>query len=243
MAGHHVLTNPVILFGSYNVTGDTKSVELTLSVADLDDSCFGSTAVQRLPGLEDASLSFSGSQDLTDNGQDETMWDAVGTSENVVSLVGEEGVGSKGWTFKNLETSYSIGGEHGSIAPFSASAVGQTVVIPGTEMHSPLVARTATGTGTSQTLGAVSSVQRLYGALHVVEVSGTTPTLDVTVESDDDTGYPSAVTRITFTQATARTSQFTSVAGPITDTHYRVRYTIGGTNPSFKFFVLVGIAT
>lgn len=242
MAGHHVLTNPRIYFGSYDVTGDSKSVSLDIAVADLDDSCFGSNAVQRLPGLEDVSLAFSGSQDLADNGQDETMWDAIGTSQVPVSVVGEYADGAVGYAMESLETQYSILGDHGQIAPFSASAAGQTAAIRGTQMHASSTARTATGTGTNQALGAVTSTQRLYASLHVVEASGTTPTLTVSLESDDNSGHSSSVTRLSFTQATARTSQFTSVAGAITDTHWRVRYVIGGTNPSFRFFVLAGIA-
>lgn len=171
------------------------------------------------------------------------MFGYVGTNETTVSVVGQYGAGNVGYGFKSLETAYSLLGAHGEIAPFSASAAGQSRAFRGTQLHASDTARTATGTGTAYNLGAVSSTQRLYATLHVVAASGTSPTLDVTIESDDAEGFPSAVTRLTFTQATARTHQFTSVAGPITDTWFRVKHTIGGTNPSFRYFVLVGIAT
>jgi hypothetical protein len=90
----------------------------------------------------------------------------------------------------------------------------------------------------------VSASQKMYAALHVRSVSGTNPTLDVVVQSDT-VGFPSATSRITFSQATATTNrhQFSSVAGAITDDYWRVSYTIGGTGtPTFSFAVTVGIA-
>jgi hypothetical protein len=108
-------------------------------------------------------------------------------------------------------------------------------------LHGP-TARTATGTGTSVQLGAVSSTQRLYVALHVFSVSGTTPSLTVAIQSDNATGFPSASTVTTLTAATAIGSQITRVAGPITDDWFRVSYTISGTDPSFLFAVTAGIA-
>ncbi len=78
--------------------------------------------------------------------------------------------------------------------------------------------------------------------MHVVAASGTTPTLDMIVESDDNSGITSGVTRITFTQEVAVGAQYaTAVAGPITDDWWRVGWTIGGTGPSFTVIVTVGI--
>jgi hypothetical protein len=92
-------------------------------------------------------------------------------------------------------------------------------------------------------LGAATATQHLYGVLHVLAVSGTNPTLDVVIQSDDAEGFASGTTRGTFTQKTAVGSQFlTPVAGPVTDTHWRCTWTIGGTNtPSFTIALVVGI--
>ena len=46
----------------------------------------------------------------------------------------------------------------------------------------------------------------------------------------------------TLTAATAAGSELVSLAGPLTDTFYRVDWTISGTTPSFSFAVVVGIA-
>ena len=115
-------------------------------------------------------------------------------------------------------------------------------IIRGTLMHSGAVARTASGTGTARQLGAVSSSQKVYAALHVLSASGTTPSLTVKVQSDNAVGFPSATDVITFSAATAVGSQWGSTAGALTDDWWRVSYTISGTSPSFLFAVTIGIA-
>ncbi len=103
------------------------------------------------------------------------------------------------------------------------------------------VSRTSSSSGTGRQIGAVSSTQTLYAALHVISASGTSPTLDVKVQSDDNSGFTSATDRITFTQATDVTSEWGSVGGAITDDYWRITYTVGGTSPSFAFAVTAGI--
>jgi len=79
-------------------------------------------------------------------------------------------------------------------------------------------------------------------AMHVTAFVGAAPTLDVIVESDDNSGFTTAVTRGTFAQATAATSEWlTPVAGAITDDWWRIGYTLGGTITSATFAVFIGI--
>ena len=101
---------------------------------------------------------------------------------------------------------------------------------------------TATGNSTGRNLGAVAATKKLFVAAHVVSVSGTsTPTLALKVQSDDNSSFTSATDRITLTNFTAVGAQYSSVAGAITDTHFRINYTLSGTSPSFKVFITVGI--
>ena len=76
--------------------------------------------------------------------------------------------------------------------------------------------------------------------LTVSAASGTTPTLDVIVETSDDPSFATNVrTMMTFTQKTAAGSQRLSAGGA--DRFVRGKATIGGTTPSFTFS-LVGEA-
>ena len=143
---------------------------------------------------------------------------------------------------ETLELALGGGGTVGDLYMFRASGTGQgTKLIRGTIMETG--AKTATANGTARQLGAVTATQYLYACLHVIAVSGTNPTLDVIVASDDASNFGSSTTRMTFTQKTAIGSQFiTPVAGAITDDYWRIVYTIGGTNtPTFNFIVTVGI--
>jgi hypothetical protein len=89
-------------------------------------------------------------------------------------------------------------------------------------------ARTATGTGTvSEETG---HRRTLALVLAITAATGTTPTLDVTVQTsrDGSTWYTAG----TFTQATATGTQRKVFA---LDRYVRVIWTIGGTTPSFTF--------
>ena len=82
----------------------------------------------------------------------------------------------------------------------------------------------------------------MYAALHVISVSGTSPTLDVIVQSDDNSGFTTPTNRITFSQTGAVGAEWGSVAGAVTDDYWRVSYTIGGSDtPTFAFAVTCGL--
>jgi hypothetical protein len=133
-------------------------------------------------------------------------------------------------------------GPVGELHTYDLRAVGRDAGIArGLVLHPRATARTVSGTGVARQLGAVSATQRLWAALHVPAASGTTPSLTVRVQSDDNAGFTSPTDRITFTAAAGRTAQMSSVAGAITDQWWRVTWTVTGTTPSFRFSVAAGI--
>ena len=132
-------------------------------------------------------------------------------------------------------------GQVGVLAMGSVSSSLSTgPLVRGRLLHPSNVARTSSGSGTAVQDAAVGSGQTLYAALHVIAASGGSPTLDVIVQSDDNSGFTSATNRITFSQATTTGAQWGSAVGPITDTYWRVTYTVGGSTPSFAFAVTCG---
>ena len=84
----------------------------------------------------------------------------------------------------------------------------------------------------------------MFLALHVVAISGA-PTFSVVLESDDNSGFTSPTTQLTSASYSAATgSEWQSVAGAITDTYWRVKWTVtGGTSPSVSMLAVAGIAT
>jgi len=122
---------------------------------------------------------------------------------------------------------------------FGVTAEGRGDLIKGNVLF-PLSTVTSSDTSTGQVLGAVGATEYLYAALHVFSVSAA-DTLDVIIQSDT-VGFSSPTTRVTFTQKAAIGSQYaTPVAGAITDTYWRISYTVAGSDPSISFAVVMGI--
>lgn len=100
----------------------------------------------------------------------------------------------------------------------------------------PTAARTATG----QTSGI--DLQTYDGdvvfLLDSAAGTGTSPTLDVTIEDSADNSSFAAITGAAFTQVTGTASAQKLVVNKDSARRYvRVKYTIGGTTPSFTFSV------
>lgn len=101
----------------------------------------------------------------------------------------------------------------------------------------PTAARTATGSGTGLDLQQYDGDVVLL--LDSAAGTGTTPTLDVTVEHSDSlgSGY-TAISGAAFTRVTGTASQQKLVISHDEAKRYvRVTYTVGGSTPSFTFSV------
>lgn len=101
----------------------------------------------------------------------------------------------------------------------------------------PTAARTATGNGTG------IDVQTMDGDLFLVLDSaagtGTSPTLDIKMQSSDTSGGTyTDIAGATFTQVTGTASQQAiTISKDEAKRYIRVVYTVGGTSPSFTFSV------
>ena len=158
-------------------------------------------------------------------------------------------VGTEGtWCYLSdgvLGTLTPLGGAVGEMALFHGELMPADRTVGHRMVHGIIEAnRTVTATSSTtgaNTLGAVSATQSVWASLHVFTLSGTTPSITVKVQSDDNSGFSSPTDRITFTAATTRSGQWGSAAGAITDTYWRVNYTVSGTTPSIVFAVSIGI--
>lgn len=94
-------------------------------------------------------------------------------------------------------------------------------------------AETATGSSAGVELADKGTVRL---TLAVTAASGTTPTLDITIETSSDNGVSDSWRSLgTFTQATGTTTAYKSFGG--CDRYVRSRRTIGGTTPSFTYSI------
>jgi len=208
----------------------------------LDETAFGDDTRINKGGLKNVQVNGGGHWEAGTDLIDPTIFSKVGSSGQVLAISPDGGgEGEVCYFFKPVVGQYAPGGSIGEILPFAVTAQGQHNLVRGTVMQNG--SETTSTSGTARQLGAVAAGQKLYAAIHVFSASGTSPTLDVTVRSDDNAGMTSATTRITFNQATGRTAEWaTPVNGAITDDYWDVSWTIGGTgSPEFNFVVVVGI--
>lgn len=93
-----------------------------------------------------------------------------------------------------------------------------------------------TASGDSGPLSGFASAETLRAQLNVSAAAGTAPTLDVVIEDTLDGVNWNVVA--TFAQKTAASREVVNVTLPFSD-QIRVRWTVGGTTPSFTFAVAV----
>lgn len=242
-------TNAKIIAGNFDFTGYTNNVQFNYDAEMLNKSVFGDTTTVNLAGLKNASITGSGFVDHADDGQDEVMEGNIGTANISVSLMipitqgSQPAEADRAFFFRSIQQNYQHGGAHGPILPYSYTFVADKgdPISHGWVLEPGETARTTSSNGTgTQSPGDVTATENLYAALHVLAID-TGTTLDVVIESDDNSGFTSATTRITFTQVTTSlTSEYaTPVGGAITDDWWRAKWTVVGT--SYTFAVVMGI--
>lgn len=241
-----VLSNVRLFAGGADLTTLNNQIALNAEAESKETTAFvasGDVWHEEISGIKSVSLNASGQWEAGDASKvDDDAFGNFGTVGAVSVCPATAADAALAWLTQYNRRQYQLLGAVGDVAPWSWQANGAWPLVRGQVLHAP-TARTSTGTGTAVQLGAVSATQRLYVALHVFSVSGTSsPTLTVAIQSDNAGGFGSPATVTTLTAATAISSQITRVAGPITDDYFRVSYTITGTNPSFLFAVTAGIA-
>ena len=194
-------------------------------------------------GLASAEITGEGQWEAGDPSRvDDASWAALGGTGPYTVCAEDSIVGALAYFTKGMRQNFKFGDAVGEINPWSGTVKSSWPLVRGQIAHPPGTARTATGTGTALNLGAVAAGKRLYAALHVLSVAGTTPSITARVESDDAVGMASPTTRLTFGAATAVSGDILRSDGTaITDTYYRLAWTISGTTPSFLFAAAIGI--
>jgi hypothetical protein len=237
-----VLRDCKLIVGKYDFSSKMNALALNYGAEALDDTTFASGGTKsNTGGLKTVTFQHEGLFDTGVGSVDEVFFGNVGLAEQPVTISPQAGAeGDLAYFFKSLQTKYAPGGKIGQLLAFSVGGEAQnsplvrgTVLLNGT--------KTATGNSTPIQLGAVSAVQDLFAALHILAASGTTPSLTVKVQSSPTSGG-AYVDRLTFAAQNATGAVWgTPTAGAVTDTWWRISYTITGNTPSFSFIVPVGI--
>lgn len=227
----------------YDLSGFHNTLNLNYTADIRDKTAFGDSTRSKLAGLKMIDATHSGWWESDgSSAPDDVLFSNVSLANKTMTVCPTDGAaGSLAYFLQSTQGEYSPGGNIGDLMAFNFAASGEGDLIRGVILDTGSKSSSGNSSGIQQ--GAVLATQYVYAAMHVISVSGTNPTLDVKVQSDDNAGFTSATDRITFTQATATTSEWsTPKAGPITDDYWRINYTIGGTDtPTFNFIVVIGI--
>ncbi|TXH10899.1 MAG: hypothetical protein E6R03_14880 [Hyphomicrobiaceae bacterium] len=239
-----VLTDCKIFLGGYDLSGHHNQLELNYAAEMLDDTVFGTSGTRSSkPGLK--TVEYSGTI-FWDESIDGPIFNRIGATREVLSCahVGNA-VGDPAYTVRAVQGTYNpLSGEVGQLL---------AATLDGHSANSPLVrgavliprnpAMTVTGTGTVWQLGAVAAGKRVYGALHVIHAAGSgPPAISVTVKSAAALGFGSPTNRLTFAPQSVPGAQWMETNGSaITDQYWRADWTISGTGPNFRAFLVVGI--
>lgn len=239
---NQVLTNCGLWVAQYNLAGDANALSLGMQSELQDDTALADVARSRMGGL--MALAFSAEGYWNDEG-DQVLFEDVGLSDVPVTIAPAGlAAGDCAFLARCAFAEFSpLSGAVGELRRFSVGGEGTGIAVArGSLLHN--ATRTATGNAPAGfQLGAVAAGQSLYAALHVISASGTTPTLAVKIQSDDNSAFSTPTDRVTFSTATATANltQWASVSTAVTDTWWRVVWTITGTTPSFAFVVSAGI--
>ena len=234
-----VLKNANVVIDGFDVSGKMNAIALDYGAEIKDQTTFGNTSRRKIAGLKSLVWSHQGLWQGGDDDIDDILFARVGSE--IVMTVADDGIaeGDNAFINKALLGNYNPGASVGEVFQFSVEGESESEFVSGTVLIN--ATKTVSGNATARELGAVSATQKVYAALHITAIAGT-PTLDVIVQSDDGSGFPSPEDRITFNQASAVGAQWgTPLAGVIDDTWWRINYTIGGGSPSLTFIVVVGI--
>ena len=120
------LTSVTTTLNSADITGDTKSVVLTVDAAQLDTTDFASGGwTEMIGGLKSGSLSITFNDDVADGAIDDDLWAILGTVVGFTVKPTSASVGGSNPSYSGdvLITSHAIGGAVGDLA-------GKTLTFP-----------------------------------------------------------------------------------------------------------------
>lgn len=237
------LTTPKVWFDGVDLDPRLFATTQEYTCDVVDDTVFSDSVRSAAAGLlahrfvDQGYFSAGGGNDI-----DDILYANVGT-QNIVRTVAPltGAAGEAAYTTQLLLARYN---------PFDGGTVGEmhAVTLEGQNDGTPLVRGTVlenaskTGTGASSPgyqVGAIGATEIGYGALHVIDSVSLT-SIDVDIESDDNSSFTSATSRMTFTQQTADGSDWQTVSGAVTDDWWRINVT-GFVGTSAVVVVVFGI--
>lgn len=250
-----ILKNKVFALGGYRFSADANTFNLNLEAPSVDISSFEDPANRYRKGPLDGRITLGGG--LTAKAEKKIVTDlaaAEAVCEPFTLFLESGALGSMAAFLEAEAFTWQRTGQRGSLIEFSSEIYGQGLLHLGKVLLNNVggSALAATGSGTAIDLGVtLGAGQQLVSTLHVLNppgVQGTSPTLDMVIESDADAGFAAPTVRQNFAQVTDEPAAELLVRDGDTDpitphTFYRPRYTIGGSGVGYTVMMAIAIVT
>lgn len=230
--------NAIVNFRHLELSTKLNRVNLQYDNELLDATTFGpsKTTRNRLKGLKNVVADVQGFYDTAQNVAgtlpervDKGLIDKLADLNPGYVTIGPNGNagGDTAYFFNALQGEFNPGGGVGDIMAMSASFQGNSELFKG--YYGLVGSYTAAASSTGVNAGALSSTQKLNFVCHLLTLEGTASrTVTLVVESDDNSGFTTPVTRATlgpYINTTVFDSYYVQVNGPFTDTWWRVSLT------------------
>lgn len=218
-----------------DLSGDANSIGMDFSVEELDTTAFADTVRKRIAGLLTSTANANVRREVAE--QPWTDVQSLFAGNAIIGFIESNASmaeGDRAWFGQILQSSYETGGDVGALDEFRVAGSGSDALLLGRVLQQDTSAIASTSTTTGIQFGSTAG-KTVYAAQWVLSGTGT---LDTVIQRDDNSGFTSAQTLITFAQnAGTAEAQFLSATGNADD-YYRCSYTVG-TGP---FTAIVAMA-
>jgi hypothetical protein len=236
--------NATIWAGGFDFTGASNTVTANAEVTALDVTTFGGGGWQEnIAGLKNYTVEAGGFWESGAAGQavDPVAWAQLGQTATTWVVSPANTAGQVCYAMNSMATTYQLGGEIGTAAPFSLNGVASTPypMVRGQIAAAKGVVSAIGQAGSILTLGAPLAGQNVYAGIQVFS-PGTT--LTAQLQSAATIGFASPTTRATWPAITTQSGNWltTAVPGPITDQYWRIN--VSAITGSFTLGAWIGIA-
>lgn len=226
-----VLQDQKIFLAHYNLTANINTVALNETRDALDDTTLGSNTKSNFPGLLNTTFQIEGLYDPSTQ-HDLALSSQIGIQGVPFSVLNSTTLGGRCYFLNAMQADYTpFSNNTGELAAFSAGGVSAKASSAPANLIRGQVAFwtenfTTSSLGSFVNLGAVSTQQRLYAAVHIIAGATAAYTVLPIITSSTYSAATSSEsnTRISFSTFSALGSSMLSSTGNITDTWFRLQH-------------------
>lgn len=222
-----VVGSQLVYLDGYDISDHVTASNWTKKIDSVDCTTMSDATRVYLNGLEDVELSVEGFDDFTTGEIDEIVYNigqkaSPNTNLTELTIVPQGATGGRAYSVRGMLEEHPKTWVVGDMAKFSLGVKNvYDGAIPGYLFEKDR-AISAAGSGTYIQMGAVASGQTAYMIVHCTAV-GSPSGISCNLQSCATSGG-TYVTRVSSSALTAVGSQVVEVAGPFTDTYWKISW-------------------